>query len=303
MPAEIFGANYSFLPRENLLTFEEIERLVQITTSLGVRKVRLTGGEPLLRRNFCELVTKLAKLPEVDDLAVTTNGALLAAHAAGLHSAGLKRITVSLDALEPETFAAMNGVGAKVSRVVEGIEQAQRAGLRVKVNSVIQRGVNEHEIMPLVEWCRERDLILRFIEFMDVGETNAWRIAKVVPAGEIRAMVEAKIPLVALAPTHRGEVAQRYGFRDGSGEIGFITSITQPFCQNCTRLRVSAEGRIFTCLFANEGHDLRSLLRSEATDDNIAEALSRIWLSRTDRYSEMRGQTEQPRPEMSYMGG
>jgi cyclic pyranopterin phosphate synthase len=303
MPAEVFGPEYRFLPREEILRFEEIERLARVAVSLGVRKVRLTGGEPLLRRGVDDLVGMLATIEGLEDLAITTNGVLLAHHAEALRLAGLDRVTVSLDALDASVFARMNGVGAKVERVLAGIETAQVFGLGVKVNTVVQRGVNEGEILPLVRWARERLVPVRFIEYMDVGETNGWRMEHVVPSREIREAIAAEFPLEDLAPVHHGEVARRYGFRDGRGEVGIISSVTQPFCRGCTRLRLSAEGKLFTCLFAGEGFDVRALLRSGAGDGDVRAAVEGLWQARTDRYSEERGQGAPHKVEMSYIGG
>ena len=305
MPAEVFGPDYAFLPRDEILRFEEIERLVRVSVPLGVRKVRLTGGEPLLRRGVEDLVGILAALEGVEDLALTTNGVLLAHHAEGIHLAGLQRVTVSLDALDPDVFARMNGVGAKIDRVLAGIESARAFGLGVKINTVVQRGVNEGEILPLVRWCRERGIVVRFIEFMDVGETNGWKMDQVVSAHEIRDTIESEFPLRELSPTHAGEVARRLGFRDGSGEVGIISSVSQPFCGGCTRLRLSAEGQFFTCLFAQNGFDVRSLLRSGVSDEELGRALSELWRRRDDRYSEQRGSgaLAASKVEMSYLGG
>ena len=302
MPAEVFGPDHVFLPREEVLTYEEIERLVGLTVPLGVSKVRLTGGEPLLRRGVKDLVEMLARVKGIDDLALTTNGVLLAHHAADLRQAGLQRVTVSLDALDREIFARMNGVGAKVESVLAGIERAKDCGLGVKINAVVQRGVNEEEIVPLVNWGRARGVPVRFIEFMDVGETNGWRMEEVVSAREIVAVIEKEFSLRKLSPAHKGEVAQRYGFCEGSGEVGVISSVTSPFCSGCNRLRLSAEGKLFTCLFARSGVDVRGLLRSgkEATLSSVLEG---IWRGRSDRYSEERGSGEKRKVEMSYIGG
>ena len=302
MPAEVFGSNYTFLPREELLTYEEIERLAGPTVPLGVRKVRLTGGEPLLRRGVEDLVGMLASLKGVDDLALTTNGVLLAHHAEALRRAGLQRVTVSLDALDEEVFVRMNGVGARMERVLAGIESAKSCGLSVKINTVVQRGVNESEILPLVRWGKEQDIPVRFIEFMDVGETNGWRMEQVVPAREMMEVVEQEFPLEELSPSHEGEVARRYGFREGRGEVGFISSVTQPFCRGCNRLRLSAEGKLFTCLFSASGFDVRELLRS-GKESRLRLVLEGIWQGRTDRYSEERGSKKQRKVEMSYLGG
>ncbi|MEO1843249.1 MAG: GTP 3',8-cyclase MoaA [Akkermansiaceae bacterium] len=303
MPAEVFGPDYAYLPREDILRYEEIERFVRLAVPKGVRKVRLTGGEPLLRRGVEDLVGMLAAVEGVEDLALTTNGVLLAHHAEGLRLAGMDRVTVSLDALDPGVFARMNGVGARVDRVLAGIESALVFGLSVKINAVVQRGVNEGEILPLVRWGRERGVPVRFIEYMDVGETNGWRMDHVVPAREIHDMIESEFPLRELVPTYAGEVARRYGFGDGSGEVGIIASVTQPFCGGCTRLRLSAEGRLYTCLFAAEGMDVRSLLRRAGSDEELSTVLGELWQARSDRYSEERGRTAQHKVEMSYIGG
>ncbi len=302
MPAEVFGPDYAFLPREELLTYEEIERLVRLTVPLGVEKVRLTGGEPLLRRGVEDLVGMLASVRGVEDLALTTNGVLLARHAEALQRSGLHRVTVSLDALDEEVFVRMNGVGARMERVLAGIQSAKSCGLGVKVNTVVQRGVNESEILPLVRWGKEQDIPVRFIEFMDVGETNGWRMEQVVPAREMMEMVEREFSLEELSPSQEGEVARRYGFSGGQGEIGFISSVTQPFCRGCNRLRLSAEGKLFTCLFSASGFDVRGLLRS-GEESRVRSALEGIWRERTDRYSEERGSREQRKVEMSYIGG
>lgn len=303
MPAEVFGPNYAFLPRGEILSFEEIERMVRLTVPLGVGKVRLTGGEPLLRRGVADLVGALAAVEGVEDLAVTTNAVLLAHHAEALHLAGLHRVTVSLDALDPKTFAFMNGVGAKVERVLAGIESALAFGLPVKLNCVVQRGVNEGEILPLVRWAKARNVTVRFIEFMDVGESNGWRMDQVVSAEEIRRLIEVEFPLRDMPPSSVGEVARRFAFADGSGEVGIISSVTQPFCAGCTRLRLSAEGKLFTCLFAEEGFDVRTLLRSQQSDAELRERIAGLWRRREDRYSEERGRSPRHKAEMSYLGG
>jgi cyclic pyranopterin phosphate synthase len=306
MPKEVFGRSFRFLPREDLLTFEEIARIVGVAATFGVRKVRLTGGEPLLRRDLERLVAMLASVEGIDDIALTTNGALLAAKASALHAAGLRRVTVSLDSLDDATFRAMNDVDLPVDRVLAGIETARQAGLApIKLNTVVKRGVNDHSILDLVRYARDHGDTLRFIEYMDVGTTNGWRLDDVVPALELVGLIGAEIPLEPLEPQYRGEVAMRYRFRDGSGEIGFIASVTQPFCADCTRARLSADGVLYTCLFATAGHDLRGLLRGGASDGEIAATLQRIWTARSDRYSEIRStQTAGlQRVEMSYIGG
>ena len=265
MPKEVFGKDYQFLPRAEILTFEEIERVVRVFVSLGVRKVRLTGGEPLVRRNIERLVEMLAKVSDLD-LTLTTNGSLLAGKARALRDAGLKRVTVSLDSLDDATFKSMNDVDFPVAKVLAGIEAAQAAGLGpIKINMVTKRGVNEHSIVPMARYFKGTGMTLRFIEFMDVGSTNGWRLDDVVPARDIVAMIDRELPLEPIDRAYRGEVAARYRYKDGGGEIGVISSVTQPFCADCTRARLSADGSLYTCLFATKGHDLRGLVRSGAT--------------------------------------
>jgi cyclic pyranopterin phosphate synthase len=306
MPKEVFGREFQFLERRELLTFEEIARVVQVCVGLGIRKVRLTGGEPLVRRNIEHLVALLSGTGALDDLTMTTNGALLASKAAALQEAGLQRITVSLDSLDDEVFMAMNDVAFPVSRVLEGIEAAASAGLHpVKVNMVVKRGVNDDSILNMAEHFRGTGHVLRFIEYMDVGTTNGWRLDDVVSAAEIVEMIGHRWPLEPVDPNYRGEVATRYRYRDGEGEIGLIASVSQPFCGDCTRLRLSAEGMLYTCLFASTGHDLRSLLRSGAGDRDLADHVAGIWSLRVDRYSERRTEQTSPLPkiEMSHIGG
>lgn len=303
MPVEVFGPGYQFLPRDEILNFDEMVRTVRAGVELGVTKVRLTGGEPLLRRGVEDLVAMIAAVPGVDDLAMTTNGILLGHHAKGLVAAGLNRVTVSLDALDEETFAKMNGVGAKLERVLLGIRSAQEAGLPVKVNMVVQRGVNEQEIIPMIRWSREAGVILRLIEFMDVGETNGWETSQVVTAKEMLRLIEERYAVEKVRPTYPGEVAKRWCFTDGGGEFGVISSVSQPFCGDCSRMRVSAEGKVFTCLFGSEGADLRKCLRSASMDHEVVEFLRNLWGGRTDRYSEERGEVAKPKAEMSYLGG
>jgi GTP 3',8-cyclase len=305
MPKEVFGRDYEFLRREQLLTFEEIERLVGTFVAHGVEKVRLTGGEPLLRRELERLVAMLAAVPGLD-LTLTTNGSLLPQKAQVLADAGLRRVTVSLDSLDGEVFMAMNDVDFPVERVLEGIEAAAAAGLSpVKVNMVVKRGTNEDSVVPMARYFHGSGHIVRFIEYMDVGATNGWRLDEVVPAAEIVAAIDAELPLEPLDPNYHGEVARRYRYRDGGGEIGVIASVTQPFCGDCTRVRLSADGTLYTCLFAARGHDLKSLLRSGASDAELSAAIRRIWTRRTDRYSELRSEetVDLPRVEMSYIGG
>jgi len=306
MPKEVFGRDFQFLDRQELLTFEEIARLARVFVACGVRKIRVTGGEPLVRRNVERLIEQLAGIDGLRDLTMTTNGALLAPKARTLREAGLQRVTVSLDSLEDDLFQAMNDVGFPVARVLEGIEAAARAALTpVKVNMVVKRGVNEHSMLGMADHFRGTGHVLRFIEYMDVGTTNGWRLEDVAPAAEIVRSIDAVWPLEPVEPNYRGEVARRYQYRDGAGEIGVIASVTQPFCRVCTRARLSADGQLYTCLFASRGHDLRSLLRGGGRDDEIGGRLTTIWTRRTDCYSELL--TAETRPlskvEMSRIGG
>ncbi len=303
MPAEVFGPGYAFMAREELLRFEEIITLVRALVPLGIGKIRLTGGEPLLRRGLEDLVAMLAAVVGVHDIALTTNGVLLAHHAEALALAGLNRVTVSLDALDGEIFAKMNGVGAKVERVLAGIQAAQTFGLPVKVNAVIQRGVNDAEILPLARWAKAVGVDLRYIEYMDVGETNGWRMPEVVSGAEILSLLQREFVLVAREPAYRGEVAAHWRHVDGTAEVGLIRSVTVPFCGDCQRLRLSADGKIFTCLFAAEGHDVRRILRDGADENELAESVRNVWQSRRDNYSEERGRLVRPKAEMSYLGG
>ncbi len=310
MPKEVFDREYRFMPHSDLLSFEEITRLARVFVAHGVEKIRLTGGEPLLRKDLPSLVRMLAELTTPDgrsiDLALTTNASLLRRHAAALAEAGLKRVTASLDALDDDVFRRMNDVGFPVAAVLDGIDAAVQAGLPVKINMVVQRGVNEHQILPMARFCAERGHILRMIEYMDVGTTNGWRLDEVVPAAEMVAIINREIPLTPLEPNYSGEVARRWRYRDGAGEIGVVASVTQAFCRDCTRARLSIEGRLFLCLFASQGFDLRSLLRGGATDEQLSTAIAGIWGARADRYSELRGQSGREGPakiEMSYIGG
>jgi len=306
MPKEVFGPDHAFLPRAEILAFEEIERVVRASVALGVRKVRLTGGEPLVRRNLEALVAMLAAIDGIEDLTLTTNASLLATKAQALADAGLQRVTVSLDALDDETFMRMNDVGFGVSRVLDGIAAAGEAGLGpVKINTVVRRGLNEHAVLDLAERFRGTDTTVRFIEYMDVGHSNGWRMDDVMPAADVIAAIDARWPLEPIESAYRGEVAQRWRYLDGGGEVGVITSVTQPFCGDCTRARLSADGQLFTCLFATSGHDVRALLRSGVTDDGLADALRAIWTGRSDRYSELRTleTVDLPKVEMSFIGG
>ena len=304
MPAAIFNREYEFLSRELLLSFEEIVRLSKAFEALGVDKIRLTGGEPLLRRNIEDLIAMLSEQTDAE-ITLTTNGSLLERKAEALAAAGLKRVTVSLDSLDEDVFQAMNDVGFPVSDVLEGIDAASSAGLSVKVNAVVKRGVNEHEVVRLAEHFRGTESIVRFIEFMDVGLTNGWRLDDVVPAAEMVAAIHELYPIEPVEPNYTGEVAARWQYKDGGGEVGFITSVTQPFCSTCTRARISAEGQVYTCLFAGAGSDVRGLLREGVDDQGLREAISSIWTARDDRYSELRSQStvDMPRVEMSYIGG
>jgi GTP 3',8-cyclase len=304
MPKEVYGRDWQFLPREQLLSYEEITRLAGVFAGLGVRKLRLTGGEPLVRRHLERLVAMLASIPDVE-LAMTTNGSLLPHKARGLREAGLDRITVSLDSLDDDVFRAMNDVDFPVERVVAGIEAAQAAGFSVKLNTVVRRNLNDDSIVPMARYARESGLTLRFIEYMDVGHTNGWRLDDVVPAAEVIRAIDDVWPLDPVEPSYRGEVANRYRYRDGGGEIGVISSVTQPFCGDCTRARLSADGKLYTCLFAVRGHDLRALVRGDRSDAELAEAVASLWQVRSDRYSELRSAAtaDLSRVEMSYIGG
>ena len=306
MPAEIFGRDYAFLPRAQILAYEEIARLARLFVELGVEKLRITGGEPTVRRDLPDLVRMLAPIDGLRDLTLTTNGSALRRLAAPLAEAGLRRITVSLDSLDDATFRRMSGIDWPVGRVLDGIAAARDAGLApLKVNMVVRRGVNEDSLLPLARWARDAGVIVRFIEFMDVGHTNGWRLDEVVPQAEILARIDAEMPLEPLPPTYPGEVAERFRYRDGSGEVGVIASVTQPFCGTCTRARLSAEGELFTCLFAARGTDLRAPLRGGATDDELRDRIRSVWLARVDRYSELRtaGTADLPRVEMFAIGG
>ncbi len=309
MPKEVFGRDHVFLERKELLTLEEIARVAGVFAQLGVRTVRITGGEPLVRRNVEHLVELLAAVPTLDgrrlDLALTTNGSLLAQKAEALARAGLERVTVSLDSLDDATFSALNDVDFPVQRVLDGIDAAAAAGLPVKVNAVVKRGVNDDSVVALAERFRGTGHTLRFIEYMDVGHTNGWRLDDVVPADEIVRRIDAAWPLEPVEPARPDETARRWRYRDGAGEIGVIASVTQPFCGGCSRARLSAEGRLYTCLFALKGHDLRAPIRRGDSDEEVAEILRGIWGARTDRYSEQRTSETAalPKVEMSYIGG
>jgi cyclic pyranopterin phosphate synthase len=305
MPQEVFGNDHRFLPRDQVLTFEEVARVVRVAAGLGVTKVRLTGGEPLLRRGLDRLVAMISGVGGVE-VALTTNGSLLAKHARALAEAGLDRVTVSLDSLDEAVFRAMNGVGVPLQRVLEGIRVAGDAGFApIKLNMVVRRGLNGRSVLDIARFGREHGHVVRFIEYMDVGATNGWRLEDVVPAAEIREAIDEVFPLEALAEQYPGEVARRYRYRDGGGEIGMIASVSQPFCGACSRARVSADGHLFTCLFATAGQDLRPVLRAPAGDDELTAMLAGVWGARADRYSAERSRSGSPlrKIEMSYVGG
>jgi cyclic pyranopterin phosphate synthase len=310
MPSEVFGRDYAFLPRDEILSFEEIRRLAAVFVDLGVHKLRITGGEPTVRRGLPELVAQLAELrtPDGDqlDIALTTNGSALQRLAQPLADAGLRRVTVSLDSLDDATFRSMNGVDFPVARVLDGIAAAREAGLGpVKINVVLKRGVNDGGIVDLARWAREEGNILRFIEYMDVGTTNGWRLDEVVPAMEVVETIGRAWPLEAVPPQYAGEVAERWRYADGAGEIGVIASVTRPFCGDCTRARLSAEGKLYTCLFSAIGHDLRGPMRSGLSDGDLSALVTHIWAGRDDRYSELRAAATNhlPRIEMFALGG
>jgi cyclic pyranopterin phosphate synthase len=310
MPKEIFGRDYAFLPHDQILTFEEIERVARASVDLGAEKLRITGGEPLVRRNLPELIGMLAALRRPDggalDLTLTTNGSALRAQARPLADAGLRRVTVSLDSLDDAVFGAMNGIDFPVGRVLDGIDAALEAGLDpVKVNMVVRRGINEGSILPMAAWARETGVTLRFIEYMDVGHSNGWRLEEVVPAAELAATVGAEWAIEPIGAAYRGEVAERWRYLDGSGEVGIISSVTRPFCGDCTRARLSAEGMLYTCLFAVRGHDVRGQVRGDPSDEALRDFLTGIWEGRDDRYSELRSAATSnlPKIEMFAMGG
>lgn len=307
MPKEVFNSQYQYLPHQSLLSFEEIERVARIFAERhGIKKIRLTGGEPLLRRHLEKLIEKLAKIPNID-LTLTTNGSILAKKAQALKDAGLNRITISLDSLNEQVFRAMNDVDFSVSDILKGIDSATHQGFGpLKINMVVKRGINDHTVLDMARYFKGSGHIVRFIEFMDVGATNSWRMDDVVPSSEIIGNINVVMPLQPIDASYHGEVAERWQYKDGGGEIGVISSVTQAFCGNCTRLRLSTDGSLYTCLFAGQGHDLKSLLRGHATDDEISTTISAIWRSRDDQYSAIRtAQTAASRKkiEMSYIGG
>jgi GTP 3',8-cyclase len=313
MPSEVFGAGFTFIPPEELLSFAEITRICRIFADEGVKRVRLTGGEPLLRRELEHLVAMLSEIEGIEEIALTTNGTSLAAKAQTLREAGLTRVTVSLDALQADVLGSLSQREFPLARVLAGIDRAGEVGLGpVKINMVVRRGINDHCVLEMAEHFRHRGEVLRFIEYMDVGDTNGWQLAEVVPAAEIRRSIESRWPLEAIEPARPSEVASRWRYRDGAGEIGFIHSVSEPFCTGCTRARLSAEGKLYTCLFATSGEDLRALLRSGAGDGELARRIREVWTVREDRYSAERALPRRPRGrgaptapkiEMSYIGG
>ncbi len=307
MPKEVFNSEYEFLRRDDLLSFEEITRISNVFAQLGVKKIRLTGGEPLLRKKLPVLIQQLSGIEGIEDISLTTNGVLLTKEMAHqLKDAGLQRITISLDALDDETFKTISDVGFGVEKVLQAIENAQAANLApIKINMVVKKGVNEHSILPMAEYFHSSNVILRFIEFMDVGSTNQWQLDDVFSAKQIAEVINHALPIEPAEANYQGEVAKRWRYKDGGGEIGIISSVTQPFCQTCTRARLSAEGKLYTCLFATQGKDLRHLIREGANDEHIKDIISAIWKKRTDRYSELRTSETVllPKVEMSYIGG
>ncbi|MED5429724.1 MAG: GTP 3',8-cyclase MoaA [Chloroflexota bacterium] len=306
MPAEIYGERYEFLPRNDLLTFEEITRIVKLSTQLGVKKVRLTGGEPLVRQDVVELVSMIANLDGIEDFAMTTNAYLLSGMAESLKKAGLQRITVSLDSIDDEVFKKMNGRGFGTAKVIDGIAAAKEGGLdRIKMNAVVQKGINDNTLVELASWCRDNGYTPRFIEYMDVGTLNDWKLDEVLSASDIVKIIEGEFSVTPIESSYRGEVAKRYRYKDGKGEFGVISSVTQPFCGDCTRLRLSPEGQIVTCLFADGGTDLRGPMRSDIPDEELLNIMSGTWSNREDRYSEIRTSMTSPKKkvEMYHIGG
>lgn len=308
MPKEIFGDDYVFLPKSELLSFEEIERLAQLFAKMGVKKLRLTGGEPLMRRGLPELVGKLMQVEGIEDIGLTTNAVLLGQYAEPLYDAGLRRLNISLDALDPELFGEMNGRGVKPEVILKNIDKAHSLGFTIKMNMVVKKGTNEQEILPMAQYFKERGITLRFIEFMDVGNDNGWSFEKVVTKKEILERLQAVHDLEPVEEEYYGEVAKRWRYKDNGAEVGFITSVSESFCSTCTRARLSSEGKLFTCLFASEGFDVRALIRDRATDEELAAAVTGVWENRADRYSDER--TEQTvknrknkKINMSYIGG
>lgn len=306
MPKEIFGDDYVFLPKSELLSFEEMERFAKLFASLGVKKLRLTGGEPLMRRDLPDLIAKLTKIEGIEDIGLTTNGVLLGQYAQPLYDADLRRLNMSLDAMDPELFGKMNGRGIKPELILKNIDRAKEIGFTIKMNMVVQKGVNESEILPMAAYFKERGITLRFIEFMDVGNDNGWSFEKVVTKKEIYEMLRAEYEMEPAEEEYYGEVAKRYRYLDNGAEVGFITSVSESFCSTCTRARLSSDGKLYTCLFASSGFDLRELIRSGMSDEELLEAIAGVWQGRSDRYSDERTeQTVKNRKKinMSYIGG
>lgn len=306
MPKEIFGDDYAFLPEQKLLSFDEIARLANIFAQLGVNKIRLTGGEPLMRKNLDQLIAKLTKIEQINDIALTTNAIFLPRDAKKLKKAGLERVNISLDAISDEVFQKINGRGVRTLPVLKGIEAAEKAGLQIKVNMVVKKGMNEDQIIPMAKYFKGTNIILRFIEFMDVGNYNQWNLASVVSKKEIIEMIHEEMPLEPLEKNYYGEVANRYRYKDGEGEIGVISSVTDTFCSSCSRMRLSADGKLYTCLFASDGFDIQAKLRSGLTNEELLEEIKSIWNNRKDRYSAERSKGKQSshrKIEMSYIGG
>lgn len=306
MPKEIFGDDYMFLPESELLSFDEITRVAEQFAMLGVEKIRITGGEPLLRKDLDQLIARLTAIPGINDIALTTNGVLLTRKAKKLKEAGLKRVNISLDAIEDEVFKQTNGRGVVTSPVLKGIEAAQKAGLKVKINMVVKKGMNDSQILPMARYFKGHDIILRYIEFMDVGNHNGWDLKNVISKQQIIDILKEEMPIVPIDANYYGEVASRYKYEDGEGEIGVISSVTDSFCSTCTRIRLSADGKLYTCLFASGGYDLREELRSNITDSELGTNMRSIWKKRADRYSDERTelkQTNRKKIEMSYIGG
>jgi len=306
MPKEIFGTDYPFLHEKELLSFDEIVRIAETFARLGVNKIRLTGGEPLMRKNLEQLVARLVKIPGINDIALTSNAVLLVKKAKKLKEAGLQRVNISLDAIEDDVFKEINGKGVVTLPVLKGIEAAEKAGLKVKVNMVVKKGMNESQILPMAKHFKGTDVILRYIEFMDVGNHNGWDFKNVVSKQEIVDTIHEEMPLEATEPNYYGEVASRYRYKDGEGEIGVISSVTDSFCSTCTRIRLSADGKLYTCLFASEGYDLKGKLRNGMTDEELQNGITRLWGQRKDRYSDERREMKhikRKKIEMSYIGG
>ncbi|WP_269409466.1 GTP 3',8-cyclase MoaA [Lentibacillus daqui] len=306
MPKEIFGDDYPFLPESELLSFEEIIRVAKTFAKLGVEKIRITGGEPLLRKNLDQLIAKLTEIPGIDDIALTTNAVLLPKRATKLKEAGLKRVNISLDAIEDDVFTKINGRGVPIRPVLRGIEAAKQAGLKVKVNMVVKKGMNESQILPMARYFKGKDIILRYIEFMDVGNHNGWDMNHVISKKQIIDRIHEEMPIEAAEENYYGEVASRFRYQDGEGEIGVISSVTDSFCGTCTRIRLSADGKLYTCLFASSGYDLRGRLRDGITDEELQTNLTGLWKRRTDRYSDERAERKhenRKKIEMSYIGG